>query len=122
MAEVGLEQALGFIPFAGLGWRAFKVVKKGDNSPARAAAATVLTNDPDPNATEALVNAVGDKNWIIRAAALEALARRGDPSVLNTVELYLTDEEGEVKYTAAATALRLAAIKESTHGKKPKKN
>ena len=81
-----------------------------------------MARDSDPNTTEALVNAVGDKNWIIRAAALEALARRGNPSVLNTVELYLTDEEGEVKYTAAATALRLTAITESRHDKKPKKN
>jgi hypothetical protein len=39
---------------------------------------------------------------------------------VNTVELYLTDEEGEVKYTAAATVLRLTAIKESRHDKKPK--
>jgi len=122
MAEIGFQQGLGFIPFAGLGWRAFKMVKKDDSSPARAAAATVLAKDPDPKTTEALVNAVGDKNWIIRAAALEALARRGNPSVLNTVELYLTDEEGEVKYTAAATALRLTAIKESRHYNKPKKN
>jgi HEAT repeat protein len=122
IADVGFQQVLGFIPFAGLGWRAFKMVKKDDSSPARAAAATVLAKDPDPNTTEALVNAVGDKNWIIRAAALEALASRGNPSVLNTVELYLTDEEGEVKYTAAATALRLTAIKESRHDKKPKKN
>lgn len=121
IAEVGFQQALGFIPFGGLGWRAFKMVKKDDSSPARAAAATVLAKDPDPDSTEALVNAVGDKNWIIRAAALEALARRGNPSVLNTVELYLSDEEGEVKYTAAATALRLTAIKESKYGKKPKK-
>jgi hypothetical protein len=44
---------------------------------------------------------------------LEALARRGDPSALNTVELYLADEEGEVKYTAAATALRLIAIRKA---------
>jgi HEAT repeat protein len=121
MAEIGFQEALGFIPFGGLGWRAFKMVKKGDNSPARAAAATVLAKDPDPNTTEALTNAVGDKNWIIRAAGLEALASRGNPSVLNTVELYLTDEEGEVKYTAAATALRLIAIKESRQRKKPKK-
>ena len=122
LAELGFQQTLGFIPFAGLGWRAFKMVKKGDDSPARAAAATVLAKDRDPNTTEALVNAVGDKNWIVRAAALEALARRDNPSALDTVELYLSDEEGEVKYTAAATALRLIGIKESVARKSgPKK-
>src|SRR5438552_1777219 len=122
LAELGFQQTLGFIPFAGLGWRAFKMVKKGDDSPARAAAATVLAKDRDPNTTEALVNAVGDKNWIVRAAALEALARRDNPSALDMVELYLSDEEGEVKYTAAATALRLIGIKESVARKSgPKK-
>jgi HEAT repeat protein len=113
LAELGFQQTLGFIPFGGLGWRAFKMVKKDDSSPARAAAATVLAKDLDPKTTKALIDATGDKNWIIRAAALEALARRGNSSVLDTVELYLADEEGEVKYTAAATALRLIGIKES---------
>jgi HEAT repeat protein len=113
LAELGFQQGIGFIPFAGLGWKAFKAIKKDDSSPVRAAAATVLTRDPDPKTTQVLADAAGDKNWIIRAAALEALARRGDRSVLNTVELYLSDQEGEVKYTAAATALRLIAVKTS---------
>ena len=98
------------------------MVKKGDTSPARAAAATVLAKDRDPTTTEALVNAVGDKNWVVRAAALEALAMRGNPAVLGTVDLYLSDEEGEVKSTAAATALRLIAIERSKTTAKPKKN
>jgi HEAT repeat protein len=113
LAELGFQEGIGLIPFAGLGWRAFKLIRKDDTSPVRAGAATVLARDPDPRSTEALANAAGDKSWIIRAAALEALARRGDPSVLNTVELYLADEEGEVKYAAAATALRLLAIKQA---------
>jgi HEAT repeat protein len=81
----------------------------------------VLTKDPDPRTTQVLAEAAGDKNWLIRVAALEALARRGDSSVLDTVELYLSDQEGEVKYTAAATALRLLALKEAraTGGKRP---
>jgi HEAT repeat protein len=73
----------------------------------------VLEKDPDPKTTDALVQAAGDKNWIVRAAALEALAKRGNPSVLGTVQLYLTDQEGEVKYTAAAAALRLSDIKDA---------
>jgi HEAT repeat protein len=49
--------------------------------------------------------------WLLRAAALEALARRGDPSVLNAVVLCMSDENDMVKYRAAATVLRLTAIK-----------
>jgi HEAT repeats len=121
LAEIGFQEGIGFIPFAGIGWKAFKTIKKGDSSPARAAAATILADDPDPRTTEALANATGDKNWIIRAAALEALAKRADPSVLSTVELYLADQEGEVKYTAAATALRLMAIRKARAVGKDKK-
>jgi HEAT repeat protein len=113
MAELGIQEGIGFIPFAGMGWQAFKVIHKGDSSPVRAAAAKVLTKDPDPDTTKALADAVGDKNWVVRAAALEALAGRGDPSVLDTVELYMSDDKDAVKYTAAAAVVRLSAIKES---------
>lgn len=120
LAEIGFEEGLGFIPFAGIGWKAVRTVKKKDASPARAAAAAVLAKDHDPETTKALVNAAGDKNWIVRAAALEALAKRGDPSVLGTVQLYLLDQEGEVKYTAAAATIRLITIKGSRAKKEPK--
>ena len=120
LAEIGFEEGLGFIPYAGIGWQAFRTVKKKDASPARAAAAAILAKDHAPETTKALVNAAGDKNWIVRAAALEALAKRGDPSVLDSVELYLLDQEGEVKYTAAAATIRLITLKESRAQKKPK--
>jgi HEAT repeat protein len=113
MAQLGFEEGIGFIPFAGIGWGAIKTITKDDSSPVRAAAAKVLANDPDPATTKALADAVGDKSWLVRAAALEALAKRGDPSVLATVELRLSDEKDAVKYTAAAAVLRLMAIKES---------
>ena len=113
MAQFGFEEGIGFIPFAGIGWRAIKVISKDDSSPVRAAAAKVLAKDPDPAATKALADAAGDKSWLVRAAALEALAKRGDPSVLDKVELYLSDEKDAVRYTAAAAVLRLTAIKES---------
>jgi len=113
MAELGIQEGIGFIPFAGMGWQAFKVIRKGDSSPIRAAAAKVLTKDPDPDTTKALADALGDKNWVVRAAALEALTGRGDPSVLDTVELYMFDDKDTVKYTAAAAVLRLSAIKKS---------
>jgi HEAT repeat protein len=113
MAQLGFEEGIGFVPFAGIGWVAIKTITKDDASPVRAAAAKVLAKDPDPAATKALADAAGDKNWLVRAAALEALAKRGDPAVLDTVSLYMTDKKEAVKYTAAAAVLRLTAIKES---------
>jgi HEAT repeat protein len=113
MAQLGFEEGIGFIPFAGIGWGAIKAITKDDASPVRAAAAKVLAKDPDPAAMKALADAVGDKSWLVRAAALEALAKRGDPSALDTVQLYMSDEKDAVKYIAAAAVLRLTAIKES---------
>jgi len=113
MAQFGFEEGIGFIPFAGIGWKAIKAISKDDSSPVRAAAAKVLAKDPDPATTKALADAAGDKSSLVRAAALEALAKRGDASVLDTVELYMSDEKDVVKYTAAAAVLRLMAIKES---------
>jgi len=113
MAQLGFEQGIGFVPFAGIGWEAIKRITKDDSSPVRAAAAKVLAKDPDPAATKALADAVGDQSWLVRAAALEALAKRGDPSVLDPVERSMSDEKDAVRYTAAAAVLRLMAIKES---------
>lgn len=113
MAQLGFEEGIGFIPFAGIGWGAIKAITKDDASPVRAAAAKVLAKDPDPAATKALADAAGDKSWLVRAAALEALAKRGDPSALDAVQLYVSDEKDAIKYTAAAAVLRLMAIKES---------
>jgi HEAT repeat protein len=110
MAELGFEEGIGFIPFAGIGWRAIKEIRKDDSSPVRAAAAQVLVADPDPDVTKALVEAAGDASWLVRAAALEALAKRDDPSVLDTVELYIVDEKDVVRYTACAATLRLLGI------------
>jgi len=36
MAELGIQEGIGFIPFAGMGWRAFKAIHKNDSSPVRA--------------------------------------------------------------------------------------
>src|SRR5262249_30623776 len=78
MAEFGFEQGIGFVPFAGMGYSAFKMISKDDVSPVKAAAARILAKDPDPKSRDALVAAASDKSWIVRTAALESLAFRGD--------------------------------------------
>ena len=120
MAEIGFEQGIGFIPFAGIGWEAIKTIGKDDSSPVRAAAAKVLAGDPDPATTKTLADATGDKSWLVRAAALEALAKRGDPSALESVELSMYDPKDSVKFTAAAAVLRLMALKEPDAGPRRK--
>jgi HEAT repeat protein len=73
----------------------------------------VLARDPDPATTKALTEATGDNSWIVQVAALEALAKRGDPSVLPTVQRYVSDEKSAIRFTAAAAVIRLTAIKQA---------
>lgn len=112
MAELGFEEGIGFVPFAGFGYSLVKTVVKAENdsSPVRAAAAKKLANDPDPAAAEALVTATHDKSWIIRAAALDAIAQRGDKALLPHVIASLDDGKDEVRYTAAACIVHLSDV------------
>ena len=114
MAEFGVEEGLGFIPFAGFGYSAVKALRKDDVSPVRAGAASTLAADPDPRTGEALVQAASDKSWIVRAAALDALAKRGDPKLMEAILPALSDQRNVVRYTAAATVIRLSAMEHST--------
>jgi len=119
MAQFGFEQGIGFIPFAGIGYGAFKQFSKDDESPVRAAAAKMLIKDPDPKSREALVSAASDKSWIVRMAALDSLARRGDPSVVPQIMPQLDDEKDVVRYTAAGTIIRLSQVKPAATQTKP---
>lgn len=113
LAQFGFEQGIGFIPFAGIGWSAFKMLRKDDTSPILAASAITLADDPDPKSATALVNASEtQKNWIVRAAALTALAKRGDPHLMKAAEESLSDEKEEVQYSAAAAVIHLSNLAE----------
>jgi HEAT repeat protein len=79
MAEMGFEEGIGFIPFAGIGYEVFKTVTKNDSSP-------------------------------LRAAVLEAIALRGDPSLLPKISPALDDENDVVRITAAACVARLSGL------------
>ncbi len=79
-----------------------------------AAAALTLAKDPDPKSGEALANAATtQEKWLVRAAAFDAIARRGDPSLLHVAVAGLQDKQDEVQYSAAGAVLRLSDIEEN---------
>jgi len=109
LAKIGVSEGVGFIPFAGIGWEAYRTIHKKDPNPVRAVAATLLAHDPDPQSGKALVKATKDKDWIVRAAAVEAIAQRGDPALMPHVIDKFSDKNPKVRYSAAAAVIRLSA-------------
>jgi len=113
LAKFSFEEGIGFVPFGGLGFSAFTMLTRDDVSPVRAGAARMLANDPDPRSGEALGQAVvSERSGMVRAAALEAVAKRGNPSLLSDILTALSDENDVVRYTAASAVIRLTTAQE----------
>jgi HEAT repeat protein len=102
------ETGIGFIPFGGMGWQAYRTLTHDDSSPVRAMAAEKLATDPDPKTTEALTKACSDKQWRVRLAAVEAIAKRGDHSLATPVRALLFDDNDGVRFEAAAVVIRFS--------------
>ena len=54
----------------------------------------------------------------MRTAALDAIALRDDPACIGEIEPAMSDAKDSVKYTAAATVVRLTMIAERRHAQK----
>ena len=121
MAQMGFEEGIGFIPFGGIGYEIFKTVTKNDSSPIRAAAAKKLAHDPEPDAGEALARAAADKDWRVRAAALDAIALREDASLIFKIVPEMDDKNDIVRFTAAACVAHLGALPEERNTSNPSK-
>jgi len=114
MAQFGVEEGIGFVPFGGVALGAFKMIRKDDVSPVRAGAAAALASDPDARSGQALVEAASDKSEIVRVAALDSIAIRNDASLIPSIVPMLKDENDGVRYTAAAAIVRLSKLAKTT--------
>jgi len=108
MIMLSFEQGMGFAPFGGFAVAAFEAMKKNSTAPVRASAALALAHDPDERSARALVIATGDKEWIVRVAAIRALGMRDDASLVGELKAPLADTRSEVRYAAAASIIRLS--------------
>lgn len=92
LASVGIA----FVPYSGAGMAVLKMATRDDTSPLRAAAALKLSKDP---------------KWVVRAAVVDAIAKRGDAGLLDAVVPLLDDEDETVRFNAAAAVVRLTTPK-----------
>jgi HEAT repeat protein len=116
-----VRQGVGFAPVPGLGMgiSSMQQILTDPGVSGRAAAALLVGRDTDAATTAALKDALYDKDWRVRAAAVHSLALRNDPKLRPDLEPMFEDDKEEVRLRAAAGLLRLSAV-ESKASAKPR--
>ena len=103
---IGLAHVAGL----GLGVASLEGLLSDPNISGRAAAALLLSTDPDPRVLIALRSALTDADDSVRAAAVHAIALRGDRTLEADLLPFLDDGAASVRTRAAAACLRLELI------------
>jgi len=108
MALLGFREGIGYVPFGDIGYMAWRAITKDSRAPVRAGAVKALSDDADPITQNMLAQeAVSDKSELVRIAALESIAKHGDPSAVEKIEPAMNDPKYSVKCAAAAAILHL---------------
>jgi len=108
MEKLAFETGIGFVPFGSVAFETWKTITRDDSSAVLAQALGRLYEDPDPKSEKAIEDACYDPKWQVRTAAVNALAKRGDPSTLDYVVSAMQDENSTVEYQAAAAVVVLS--------------
>lgn len=108
LAMLGVKEGAGmFLGPAAMGITVFEELRKDGSAAAKTLSAAALAKDTNPATTEVLDGALGDKNWLVRAAVVKALALQGNRASVPKVEAMLEDKQEAVRYMAAAALVRL---------------
>ncbi len=101
------------IPGLGFGISSFQAILAEGNVSGPATAALLLGREKDAETLAALKEALSDKDWHLRAAAVHSLALRNDVRLRAVIDPMVADDKEEVRLRAAAAVLRLAAIEKA---------
>jgi HEAT repeat protein len=109
---LALRQGIGLVPVPhlGLGIASMNAILADPEVSGRAAAALLLGHAKDQATLDALKDALSDKEWSVRAAAVHSLAMQDDPRLAADLVPLLEDENQAVRFRAAAGYLRLSAM------------
>lgn len=112
-----VKQGVGMAPVPGLGMgvASLEALMNDAGVSGRALAATMLAREQDEETLVALREALSDKDWSVRAAAIHSLALRDRPEVRGDLVPLMDDKKEAVRYRAAAAYLRLASLQQSDH-------
>jgi HEAT repeat protein len=118
-ALLGVKQGLGFVPVPGLGegMASLQGLLSDPGVSGRAMTALLLGKEKDTDTMFALREALSDKDWSVRAAAIHSLALRNDAAVVSDLVPLLDDKHPGVRFRAAAACLRLEEIRKRGSGR-----
>ena len=109
LEKMGAQTVIGFLPLGGIANGTYGYLKQ--NGAGRAnldlTAINALQQDPDPRVEKALIDASFEGKQSVQVAALRALAKRGDPMPIDSIESLIYSDKADVRYTAAATIVHL---------------
>jgi HEAT repeat protein len=106
-----VHRTIGFapVPYLGLGVASMEGLLNDPSVSGRATVALMLAQEKDPGTLDALRDALTDKDWSVRAAAVHALALRRAPRLKNDLTPLLDDDNQAVRLRAAAGYLTVVA-------------
>src|SRR6202171_2305135 len=114
------QQGANFVPFpgGGAGISSLQRILSDPGVSGRAATALLLSTDRASDVLPALQDALSDKDWSVRAAAVHAIALRNDPALASDLVALFEDKKEAVRVRAAAGYLRLESIQLSARLRK----
>jgi len=99
------------VPGLGAGVASMQELLSDPGVSGRATTALLLGREKDKQTLQALRDALLDKDWSVRAAAVHSLALRNDPDLQEDFVPLLEDDKQPVRLRAAAGYLRLDIVK-----------
>jgi len=110
LAIIGATEAASslFGP-AGWGLKIVEEITRDRSASARAMSAILLSHDTSLDGLRELQDALSDKNWIVRAAAAQALGASRHRDQIQYLRPLLDDDKPAVRFMAAASILRLSS-------------
>jgi HEAT repeat protein len=106
-----MHRSIGFapVPYLGVGVASMQALLNDPSISGRATAALMLAHERDQATLDGLRDALTDKDWSVRAAAVHALAMRRAPRLKNDLAPLLEDQNQAVRLRAAAGYLAASA-------------
>jgi HEAT repeat protein len=107
------------VPGLGAGVASMQGLLSDPSVSGRATAVLLLEKENDEPTITALKDALQDKDWSVRAAAVHALVLHDDPAFQDEIIPLLDDKNEPVRLRAAAGYLRLETIRDTKPRKRP---